>query len=123
MPLLSDTQQTTNQTTSTITSTDKEGNDEPALAAMTGANSILGIENDEEDNRFIRLRVSVVRNIAAACIALIAFFAASTPLNNSSQMMTQGKIDTSILDKLLAGETSMKRSTSAKQSTQVWPVK
>lgn len=119
MPLLSDTQQTANQATNTITSTDKEGNDEPALAAMTGANSILGIENDEEDNRFIRLRVSVVRNIAAACIALIAFFAASTPLNNSSQMMTQGKIDTSILDKLLAGETSMKRSTAMKQSTQV----
>lgn len=122
MPLLSDTQQTTNQATNAINTTDKdkdkEKDDAPGMAATADTNSILGIENEEEDNRFIRLRVSVVRNIAAACIALIAFFAASTPLNNSSKMLTQGKIDTSILDKLLTGETSIKRSTVTKQSIQ-----
>lgn len=104
MPLLSDEQISAEPATN-ISETAKA---EKAGQDLSDTNSSwVAIEEESDGNRFIRLRVSVVRNIAAACIAIIAFFAVSTPLGNNTQMAGQGKIDTSILDKLFTGETSV----------------
>lgn len=42
---------------------------------------------DKESSKFIRIKVSTIRNIAAAAIAIFAFFLLSSPLGNSNQNM------------------------------------
>ena len=61
---------------------------------------------DEDENtdeaksaEFIQIKKSVLRNIVAACIAIIAFFALSTPLNKTNVQM--GKVDTNLLTRLM----------------------
>lgn len=59
-------------------------------------------EDDEDENRTISIKVSLLQNIAAACIAIIAFFAIATPLgtnNRSSHIMS--KIDTGLLYRIM----------------------
>ena len=58
-------------------------------------------ENEEEEKgaEFVQIKKSVLRNVAAACIAIIAFFALSTPLNKTSVQM--GKVDTNLLTRLM----------------------
>ncbi len=69
------------------------------------ANSILMDDDDEEeDSKFIRVRVSVLRNLAAACIAIIVFFVASTPLGNTTTQVVKSSIDTGVLHKLMPKE-------------------
>ena len=50
-------------------------------------NDIIDDDTDSNDNhsKFIRIKLSTVRNIAAAAIAIFAFFLLSSPLGNSNQ--------------------------------------
>lgn len=52
-------------------------------------------EDDDSEERTIRL--STLRNIAAACIAIIAFFVVSSPISNSASQQSQARINTSML--------------------------
>ena len=56
-------------------------------------------EEEEKGAEFVQIKKSVLRNVAAACIAIIAFFALSTPLNKTSVQM--GKVDTNLLTRLM----------------------
>ena len=59
-------------------------------------------EEEEKGAEFIQIKKSVLRNLVAACIAIVAFFALSTPLNNPTTQM--GKIDTSMLTRIMPKE-------------------
>lgn len=61
-------------------------------------------DEEEESNQaeFILIKKSWARNIAAACIALIAFFAISQPLGNPSIQKSQ--IDTGMLTRIMPKE-------------------
>lgn len=58
---------------------------------------------EEENTEYITIRKSLLHNIAAACIAIIAFFALSTPLGTPSAQKSQ--IDTGMLQRILVQET------------------
>ena len=64
------------------------------------------VYDEEDDNKksaeFIQIRKSFLRNLAAACIALIAFFALSTPLGNPNLQKSQ--IDTGLLTRIMPKE-------------------
>ena len=68
--------------------------------ALETPNSSLYISNDDE--RTVRIRVSVLRNAVAVAIALLAFFLFSTPLNNKvgkeQQVMN---INTDVLTRIM----------------------
>ena len=68
--------------------------------ALETPNSSLYISND--DDRTVRIRVSVLRNAVAVAIALLAFFLFSTPLNNKvgkeQQVMN---INTDVLTRIM----------------------
>ena len=62
-------------------------------------------DEEDEDARgaeFVQIKKSVLRNLAAACIAVIAFFALSTPLNSPNRQMS--KVDTSLLTRIMPKE-------------------
>jgi cell division septation protein DedD len=54
-------------------------------------------KNNIDNRRFIRIPVSVLRNIAAACIAVIAFFLMPKPLANDNPNINKGGVDTNML--------------------------
>lgn len=57
-------------------------------------------EEIEEEERTISIRVSLLRNIAACCIAIIVFLLFPAPLSNTTT--TAGRtIDTNLLDKVM----------------------
>ena len=58
--------------------------------------------NDEENAEFIHIKKSWLRNAVAACIAIIAFFALSTPLETPNIQKSQ--IDTSMLNRIFPKE-------------------
>lgn len=73
-----------------------EGSAEKGLAAAT---------TDEEPPKTISIRVSLLRNIAAACVAVIAFFLLSIPLGpQQGQQTLRSKIDTGYLTRLFPQE-------------------
>lgn len=62
--------------------------------------SSLYVEDDNDDK--IHIRVSVLRNIVAAAIAILAFFLISTPLNNGSRKeMSMLNMNTETLTRIL----------------------
>ena len=67
----------------------------------SSANSALYDKEEIEANEadFIQIKKSLLRNMAAACIAVIAFFALSTPLGNSH--IQKGQIDTGLLTRIM----------------------
>ena len=72
---------------------------------VSASNSVFINEEEEEENsstEFISIRKSWLRNIAAACIAIIAFFTLSTPLGTSNVQKSQ--IDTGMLTKVMPKE-------------------
>lgn len=79
---------------------------EPSATARLQNINVDDTETEETSSAdFIRVRKSLLHNIAAACIAIIAFFALSTPLHTPT--LQQSSIDTSLLLRLLpAQETS-----------------
>ena len=80
------------------TATDSETKEEKAREVkMT---SPLFDEDDNDDK--VHIRVSVLRNIAAAAIAIFAFFLISTPLNNGSHKeMSMLNMNTETLTRIL----------------------
>ncbi len=76
--------------------------EEPKPATVIRQTSVFDYDDEEEDERTISIRVSLLRNIAAACIAIIVFFAISTPLgNNGDSAMLKSKIDTGLLNRII----------------------
>ncbi len=60
-------------------------------------------EEDEASAEFVSIKKSWLRNIAAACVAIIAFFAFSTPL--STPTVQKSQIDTGMLNCIMPKET------------------
>ncbi len=79
------------------------GKSEVSPTEAFGGNSIF-TEDEEEDSsaEFISIKKSWLRNIAAACIALIAFFTLSTPLGTPKVQKSQ--IDTGLLTRVISKE-------------------
>lgn len=67
-------------------------------------NSVFDVNDDEEDKHaeFILIKKSWLRNLAAACIAIIAFFALSTPLRTPN--LQTSKVDTGMLTRIMPKE-------------------
>ncbi len=74
------------------------------VKAQVSSLSTTVFDEEEEENgaEFIQIKKSVLRNLVAACIAIIAFFTLSTPLKSPSTQM--GKIDTSMLTRIMPKE-------------------
>lgn len=70
-----------------------------AEAPATPANNSVFIAEEEEKAEFISIKKSWLRNMAAACIALIAFFTISTPLG--SPTIEKSQIDTGMLTRIM----------------------
>ena len=68
----------------------------------TPANNSVFIAEEEEKAEFISIKKSWLRNMAAACIALIAFFTISTPLG--SPTIEKSQIDTGMLTRIMPKE-------------------
>lgn len=78
---------------------------EPVVALQNAtANSVFGVNDDDEkpSAEFILIKKSWLRNLAAACIAIIAFFAISTPLRTPN--VQTSKIDTGMLTRIMPKE-------------------
>ena len=84
----------------------RESSDIKEEANIVSANNSVFINEEEEEENssteFISIRKSWLRNIAAACIAIIAFFTLSTPLGTSNVQKSQ--IDTGMLTKVMPKE-------------------
>ena len=78
---------------------------EPVVALQNvTANSVFDVNDDNEkpSAEFILIKKSWLRNLAAACIAIIAFFAISTPLRTPN--VQTSKIDTGMLTHIMPKE-------------------
>lgn len=78
---------------------------EPVVALQNAtANSVFDVNDDSEkpSAEFILIKKSWLRNLAAACIAIIAFFAISTPLRTPN--VQTSKIDTGMLTRIMPKE-------------------
>lgn len=77
---------------------------EPEAPAVPANNSVFIAEEEEEEEKteFISIKKSWLRNMAAACIALIAFFTISTPLG--SPTIEKSQIDTGMLTRIMPKE-------------------
>lgn len=78
---------------------------EPVVALQNEtANSVFDVNDDDEkpSAEFILIKKSWLRNLAAACIAIIAFFAISTPLRTPN--VQTSKIDTGMLTRIMPKE-------------------
>lgn len=78
---------------------------EPVVALQNATtNSVFDVNDDDEkpSAEFILIKKSWLRNLAAACIAIIAFFAISTPLRTPN--VQTSKIDTGMLTRIMPKE-------------------
>lgn len=77
---------------------------EAEAPAALANNSVFIAEEEEEEEKaeFISIKKSWLRNMAAACIALIAFFTISTPLG--SPTIEKSQIDTGMLTRIMPKE-------------------
>ena len=77
---------------------------ETEAPAVPANNSVFIAEEEEEEEKaeFISIKKSWLRNMAAACIALIAFFTISTPLG--SPTIEKSQIDTGMLTRIMPKE-------------------
>ena len=74
----------------------------PSTAVNSVFDAEITDENEEENSEFILIKKSWLRNIAAACIALIAFFTYSSPLGTPTVQKSQ--IDTGMLNRIMPKE-------------------
>lgn len=65
--------------------------------------------DDEEEEKTVSIRLSVLRNVAAVLIAVVGFFALSTPVNNSKSMVQMSQIDYGVVSNLLSHSTATKK--------------
>ncbi len=74
--------------------------DETVKAASQPLTALYDKEEEEGNSaEFIQIKKSLLRNMAAACIAIIAFFALSTPLERPYVQKSQ--IDTGLLTRIM----------------------
>ena len=102
MPRLSAVHAITPAPTTTATSTAPEPT---GSATQTASATPFIIEEDEADDE-ATIRVSTLRNIAVACIAIFAFFAISSPINNNSTT-SKAQINTSMLTRIIPHDVSL----------------
>lgn len=90
-----------NRTESEVKNQDSNQKMESGLSVN---NSVFVNEEEEEESNaeFISIKKSWLRNIAAACIALIAFFTYSSPLGTPTVQKSQ--IDTGMLNRIMPKE-------------------
>ncbi len=70
--------------------------------------------DDESEDKTVSIKVSLLRNIAVACIAVIAFLLIPAPLDNPDAATAGRGIDTGMLDKIMpkdvvTGTTAIKK--------------
>ena len=102
-----DEQQNENQNVAMTVNLAKEeqpAQKETEVPAAPANNSVFIAEEEEEEEKaeFISIKKSWLRNMAAACIALIAFFTISTPLG--SPTIEKSQIDTGMLTRIMPKE-------------------
>ena len=86
---------------------------------LNNSKSVFDTEDEEEaDNHaeFILIKKSWLRNLAAACIAIIAFFTLSTPLRIPN--VQSSKIDTGLLTRIMPKEMVQNKGTEKLQLVQ-----
>jgi hypothetical protein len=88
-----------NRTESEVKNQDSNQKMESGLSVN---NSVFVNEEEESNAEFISIKKSWLRNIAAACIALIAFFTYSSPLGTPTVQKSQ--IDTGMLNRIMPKE-------------------
>lgn len=85
--------------------TEIANNTEEATGIKPGSATTV-FDADEEEGKakaeFIKIKKSLIRNIVAACIAIIVFFALSSPLKTPNVQMS--KVDTSVLTRIIPKE-------------------
>lgn len=76
------------------------------------ANSVFD-RNDDSEDKTISIRVSLLRNMAAACIAVVVFFLFSTPLGTpeAGTQLVRSKIDTGLLYRIMPKDLTTKAPT------------
>lgn len=74
-----------------------------APAAQTVVESDSLEDEEEESDRTIRIRLSVLRNAAAILIAVVTFFALSSPVNNSRSTVKKSQMESGIFSSLMSG--------------------
>ena len=89
---------------------------EDPKAQTVALNSVFDNEEKESTTEFVQIKKSVLRNVVAACIAVIAFFALSTPLRSPNMQM--GSIDTSMLTRIMPKEMTKVKNTGNMQITE-----
>lgn len=64
---------------------------------------IINIDDNDEgaESKTVSIKVSLLRNIAIACIAIIAFLLIPAPLDNSETVTKAKTIDTGMLDRIM----------------------
>ena len=96
----------TQQTASTGTTQSAPHAASEAMPMTADANSVFANDEAEEEKNgtaeFISIKKSWLRNIAAACIAVIAFFTLSTPLGTPKVQKSQ--VDTGLLTRVMPKE-------------------
>lgn len=99
------TEESSESMSSTLSETahqNPKASDAAHLVAVTGQSYDWASEDEAKSTDFIQIRKSLLRNLAAACIALIAFFALSTPLGTPDLQKSQ--IDTGLLTRIMPKE-------------------
>lgn len=86
-------------TASSSVQTIQEAIDKPEKEASPFDIFVDSDEEDEEQERTIKL--STLRNIAVACITIIAFFFISSPINNSDLNSNEARINTDMLLRIM----------------------
>ena len=87
-----------NRTESEVKNQDSNQKMESGLSV----NNSVFVNEEESNAEFISIKKSWLRNIAAACIALIAFFTYSSPLGTPTVQKSQ--IDTGMLNRIMPKE-------------------
>ena len=72
------------------------------MESRLSVNNSVFVNEEESNAEFISIKKSWLRNIAAACIALIAFFTYSSPLGTPTVQKSQ--IDTGMLNRIMPKE-------------------
>lgn len=110
---------TVNVETTPITESPSKQEEKTIVAQMSNSNSVFDVKDDEEEDShadFILIKKSWLRNLAAACIAIIAFFTLSTPLRTPN--MQSSKIDTGMLTRIMPKELVQNKGAEKLQLTQ-----
>lgn len=73
-----------------------------ASVKPTADAAVEEVMDDEDNERTIKIRLSVLRNVAAILIAVITFFALSSPINNSGSTIRQSQMESGIFSSLIS---------------------